>query len=76
MEFTEATDRIISCCSLRDVAEALGVSHSSVKQARLPEESTGYRRPPPRWRATCARLARKRAAERLHVPYPLPACAS
>jgi hypothetical protein len=43
-----------------DVAKALGASVQAVRQARLNEESKGFRAPPKNWKAEIIRLAESR----------------
>lgn len=59
-DFAEATDRLIECVTLEEIADAMGVSRHIVKQARLDPASPSYRVPPTDWHATVARLARER----------------
>ena len=63
MHFKVATDEIIACCRLGDVAEALDVSLSLVNKARMGRGDPSYRVPPNGWQETLARLARRRAKE-------------
>ena len=63
MDFREATDRLKSCHSLRDVAKAAGASYASARQARLSKVHTNYRTPPAGWEQAIAKLARERAGE-------------
>ena len=63
MKFGAATDRIIECCRLHDVATALGCSYSLVRQARLSRTNVSFRNPPRGWQKALAKLARKRARE-------------
>ena len=63
MDFRDATDRLTSCHSLRDVAKTAGVSYASARQARLAESSPNYRTPPQSWEKAIAKLALERAAE-------------
>ncbi len=67
VDFRTATDDL----NHQEVAEALGCSLASVRQARLPETSKARRTPPPDWERPIAKLAKqkadhfKRLAERL-----------
>ncbi len=61
MDFRTATDRMASCCTLADVAEALGASYSAVKQARMDHDNPSYRSPPRDWEPSLATFARLRA---------------
>lgn len=63
MDFAEATDRLIACHSLKDVAEAAGANYQTVRQARLAPDHPNNRPPPDGWPAAIAKLARERAAE-------------
>lgn len=65
MEFKEATDRLAELNIMQeDVAEALGVTQSTVAKARMDAESSPHTRPAPAgWQAAVAKLARARAAE-------------
>ena len=63
MDFKVATDEIIACCRLGDVAEALDVSLSLVNKARMGMGNPFYRVPPEGWEKVVARLARRRAKE-------------
>lgn len=63
VEFNEATDRLMSCPTLGDLAEAAGVSHGLMRQARLDPSAGSYRRPPDGWERAVAKLARAKAAE-------------
>ncbi len=45
------------------MAEALGVSPHSIRQARLQEGAPGYRKPPEGWQTVLARLAREHGRE-------------
>ena len=63
MDFEEATDRLMSCHSLRDVAEAAGTGYHGVRQARLASDHPNRRPPPKGWEEAIATLARERSAE-------------
>ncbi len=63
MDFKVATDQIVECCRLSDVAKALDVSLSLVNKARMDIEDPHYRTPPLGWRHGLAQLARRRAKE-------------
>lgn len=47
-----------------EIADALGVSEASVRQARLEESAKAHRKPPDGWETKVAKLARQKA-ERL-----------
>lgn len=62
MDFKEATDRATrACITLADVGEATGVSHQTVRRARLDPSTDSYRPPPDGWESAIAKLARERA---------------
>ena len=63
MHFTKATDVLVACCRLDDVASALNCSYQSVVQARLHTTNPGYRTPPVGWEKALAKLARRRAKQ-------------
>jgi hypothetical protein len=60
MDFKEATDALFERISHEKLAEALGVSVASIRQARLPESANAYRNPPAAWRDKVIRLAEQR----------------
>ncbi len=62
MNFKEATDGLFDRISHDELANALGVSVASIRQARLSPDAKAYRQPPDRWQAAVIRLARKRVA--------------
>jgi predicted transcriptional regulator len=59
MNFKEATSQLVMGCSHADIADAMGVSISSVRQYRLPESANAYRKPPPDWREQVIRMSEK-----------------
>jgi hypothetical protein len=63
MDFKTATDRVGGCITHGEIAEAAGVSIQTIRQARMDPESTSYRKPPPGWQGSLARLARQRSEE-------------
>lgn len=65
MDFKKATEELMTGMTREQIANALGCSEATVRQARLDENAKAHRRPPEGWEATVARLAKKRA-ERLH----------
>lgn len=60
MDFKEATDILTRRITADEIAEAAGVSISSIARARLDPASSAYRTPPENWRPALARLARER----------------
>ncbi|HZG43024.1 MAG TPA: hypothetical protein VEY93_08690 [Longimicrobium sp.] len=63
MDFKEATDILTRRITADEIAEAAGVSISSIARARLDPSSSAYRSPPENWRPALARLARQRIQE-------------
>jgi hypothetical protein len=63
LDFTAATDPLVSPIKLEDLAKAIGCSLASVKQARMAGEKDGKRAAPPGWEAAVARLARQKAVQ-------------
>jgi hypothetical protein len=63
MDFKEATDILTRRITADEIAEAAGVSISSIARARLGASSSAYRTPPENWRPVLARLARERVKE-------------
>jgi len=63
MDFRKATDELCAPSNHQHIAKALGVSVQSIRQARLKDETKGYRQPPDKWKSALAALAEKRVAE-------------
>lgn len=63
MDFKTATDQLAGCVTHDELAQALGQSVQSIRQARLDPEAAGYRTPPTAWRTALADLARRRGQE-------------
>jgi DNA-binding GntR family transcriptional regulator len=57
MNFKEATDGLFDRIDHAELAEALGVSVASIRQARLSKNAKAYREPPPGWENAVAQLA-------------------
>jgi hypothetical protein len=72
MNFKKATDELFSAVSHAELAEVLGVSVASIRQARLSPQAKAFREPPKDWCEAVIKLAEKRASqyrkliERLH----------
>ena len=64
MDFKKATEELMAGMTRGEIAEALGVSEATVRQARLDEGAKARRSPPGGWEAKVAKLAKQRA-ERL-----------
>ncbi len=60
MDFKEATDGLFDRVDHEDLAEFLGVSVATVRQARLQPEAKAHRSPPVEWRDAVIRLAEAR----------------
>ncbi len=61
LTFKQATDALLVGLSHDELAEALGCSVASIRQARLPRQVTAYRSPPQDWEAVVKRLAHEKA---------------
>jgi predicted transcriptional regulator len=64
MNFKKATDELMAGMTRQEIADALGVSEATVRQARLDDAAKAHRSPPQGWEGRLARLAAQRA-ERL-----------
>lgn len=60
MNFKDATDGLFDRISHEELADALGVSVASIRQARLPETAKARREAPKNWQEAVIRLAEKR----------------
>lgn len=61
INFRKATDDLLEVISHEDLAEALGCSVATVRQARRSEGTASYRSPPKGWEQTIAKLADQKA---------------
>jgi hypothetical protein len=61
MNFKEATDGLFDRVDHAELADALGISVATIRQARLSPDAKAHRQPPERWRAAVIRLAERRA---------------
>jgi hypothetical protein len=61
MDFRKATDALLVSISHQELAEALGVSVATVRQARLDEGAKSRRSPPKGWEGAAAKLAEQKA---------------
>jgi hypothetical protein len=59
MDFREATESLCAGVSHHELANALGVSVATVRQARLQSNAKGHRAPPRDWEHAVIRLAEK-----------------
>ncbi len=64
MDFKKATEELMAGMTRGQIADALGVSEATVRQARLDDTANAHRNPPVGWEAKVAKLAKQRA-ERL-----------
>jgi hypothetical protein len=62
MNFKEATDALFERISHEDLADALGISVASIRQARLSPDANAFREPPKGWEEAVLQLAKKRLA--------------
>ena len=64
MNFKEATDRAGQLgLTQAEIAEALGIAHSTVRASRLDPSSPNYRKPPAGWREKLLKAAHERGGE-------------
>jgi hypothetical protein len=61
MNFRDATDALLEGISHDDLANALGCSVATVRQARLGGGAKARRTPPEGWESVVARLAKRQA---------------
>jgi transposase len=64
MDFKKATEELMAGMTRGEIANALGVSEATVRQARLDGSANAHRNPPQGWEAKVAKLAKQRS-ERL-----------
>jgi len=64
MDFKKATEELMAGMTRGEIADALGVSEASVRQARLDDAAKAHRNPPEGWEPKVAKLARAKS-ERL-----------
>ena len=64
MDFKKATEELMAAMTRGQIADALGVSEATVRQARLDDTANAHRNPPQGWEGKVAKLAKQRA-ERL-----------
>ena len=67
MDFKKATEELMAGMTRGEIADALGVSEASVRQARLDGSANAHRKPPEGWEAKIAKLARQRAERLMRV---------
>lgn len=67
MDFKKATDELQAVPTHQEIAEALGVSVPTVRQARLDARAKARRTPPEGWETVVARLAEARGRRLLRL---------
>lgn len=67
MDFKKATEELMAGMTREQIAEALGCSEATVRQARLDEAAKAHRNPPEGWEPKVARLARQRGNSLLRL---------
>jgi hypothetical protein len=63
MDFRTAVTILSRQITTADIAEAMGVSPYTIRQARLQDGAPGYRTAPKGWESAFVRLAEQRQAE-------------
>lgn len=63
MNFNAATDILFAHARQEELAEELGISIASIRQARLRTDAKGYRTPPVGWEAAVIKLAEQHAKQ-------------
>ncbi len=61
MDFKRATEELMAGMTRGEIADALGCSEATVRQARLDDTANAHRNPPQGWEAKVAKLAKQRA---------------
>jgi hypothetical protein len=61
MDFKKVTDELFKSISHDELADAVGVSVASIRQARLDGDAKAHRSPPPGWEKAVLKLAETRA---------------
>lgn len=67
MDFKKATDILFDRVGHAELADALGVSVASIRQARLGDTARAHRGPPSHWREAAIRLAERRIMQYRHL---------
>lgn len=63
MNFKEATDELFANIDHAALAEALGVSVASIRQARLDPQAKAHRTAPDGWEQAVIRLSKRRVSQ-------------
>ena len=61
MDFKKATDGLMAGMTRGEIADALGCSEATVRQARLEPEAKAHRKPPEGWERIVRKLAEQKA---------------
>lgn len=61
MDFKKTTDDLFSAITHGELAQAMGVSVATIRQARLDEVAKAHRSPPAGWEVGALQLAEARA---------------
>lgn len=61
MDFKKATDELMARVTRNDIAEALGCSEATVRQAKLDDGAKAHRSPPEGWERAVAQMAERQA---------------
>jgi hypothetical protein len=67
MDFRSATDTLFDRVDHETLAEALGVSVATIRQARLQDAAKGKRAPPKDWPYAVIRLAEQQIMKSRHL---------
>jgi hypothetical protein len=63
MDFKQATDGLFDRIDHAKLAEELGVSVASIRQARLSPTARAHREAPPGWKNVIVKLAKRQASQ-------------
>ncbi|MBV8978683.1 MAG: hypothetical protein JOZ13_15035 [Alphaproteobacteria bacterium] len=61
INFRDATDKLFEVVTHEELADALGCSVATIRQARRAEGTVSYRTPPKGWEKAVLKLAEERA---------------
>lgn len=67
MDFKKATEELMAGMTRGEIADVLGCSEATVRQARLDEAAKAHRRPPEGWQPKVAKMAKQRASRLLQL---------
>jgi predicted transcriptional regulator len=67
MDFKSATEILMAGMTREQIADALGCSEATVRQARLDESAKAHRSPPEGWEVKVAKLARQRGSKLMRL---------